>query len=164
MDKTTIITSTVSLLGGGLIVYLFEFFAKRGKIVVDSYSLTLTHLHTSDYKQFVIIKFELDIQFINSSGYSKIVNNLTAKFFDSQNIHTLQFYGHNVPPAAVIEAKQTECLQFDLVAKQHNFYCPAKPQDFYVEVDFNINGKAEKLKITTEKMELKDETFTAMIS
>lgn len=163
MDKTPLWTNIVTFLGGGFVVYLLDLYFKSGKIKVDDYSLKLTYVHTHDFKKYVFFHLELDIQFINTSGHSKIINNISAVFFDGQNNHNLSFDGYSVPPAEVIPPKEVVCLQFCMRDRGGNFYFPTNTNAYYVEVSFKLNNKPKKLKIEGTKLQLNNTTGTALV-
>jgi hypothetical protein len=153
MDTLMII---VTAAGGGLLVFLFELLLKRGSIKIDNYHLKTSYHHTANFQN-NITQFDLDIQFINSSGHTKIINNISATYFDGQENHHLLFEGYNVPPAGVVEQKQVKCLQFRLRPNKGIARLPIG-EPHYVIVDYNIGSKSHVLRIEGNEFEALDIT------
>lgn len=149
----------VTGIGGGLIVFLLELLLKRGKIKIDNYSLKASYYHTNDFQN-NITQFDLDIQFINTSGNNKIINNISAVYFDGQKSHDLVFEGYNVPPAGVIESKQVKCLQFKLRPSIGYARLPIE-ETFYVIINYTLGKKLHQIRINGHEFDAQDITSPA---
>ena len=66
-----IVTILIAFFGGGVIVYIIELVRKRGKIELNGYSTTL-FFNPLPYDS-VINNFNLELQFVNKSGYRVIM-------------------------------------------------------------------------------------------
>jgi hypothetical protein len=154
----------VTLLGGGIIAIpatlLFERLFKRGKLKLDSSSLIL-HIQSFQATN-TIEKILLDLQFVNTSGFDKQITGIKVFYIDGSETIPLEIKDHNVPPASVIEAKKTKCLQFEVFTDFGRLNDPLGSLSFdqlSIEVKYKLNGKDKSLVIPGSEFRILSSQF-----
>lgn len=146
---------------GAIVVTLADYLSKKGKVELNEYNLKL--FYRQFYQSNLVINLNLDLQFINSSGYQQIIKNISARFFDGENFVPLLFENYNTRPADIIEAKKVKCLQYNITLTKIDIELPMLniyEDKAYLEVTYNIKNKNLIKLIYGTEMQLIDNTRT----
>jgi hypothetical protein len=145
--------------GGGLIVKGYEVWVNRGKILLNESYIKVNYLNINRG----LINFDLDLQFINKSGYQKVIHNIQANFFDGQKVIPLLFFNFNTQPADIILPKSIKCLKYKLNANNQIFIpIPERDNNSQLEISYKIDSKDYLLKINLKDMAFNEVDMTLM--
>ena len=149
------VSLAIGLFGGGLIVYFLDWLRNRGDITLDSYDLSLYYYieQTMNY----LLRFQVDLQFINSSGRQEVINNFSARFFDGENFMEIYFGDYTVPPADVIEPRHVKCIHFTLYTAGQKNEVPMLAiyeNSSFLEISYRVKNKKRVIVIKGNDMRL----------
>ena len=150
----------ITAFGSSVLTIIVGYIKNRGGIELNEYSAKLIY-HRSPYLETFLLHFEIDLHFINSSGYTKIIKNIHAKFFDGNEFIELSFDGYNTSPADVVEPNKNKCLQYKLLhdGKQLSFSLfHILDSQAYLIINYIINKKEKKLIILGGEIKTEDKT------
>lgn len=156
MDTITIVGFIITFLSGGILGILYEVYKNKGSITLNEAKIILYYRETKfdDY----VVKFNLDMLFINTSGHQRIIKDLEVKFYNGKDFIPLRFENHNTRPADIIEPRKTRCLQYVLLPYQSDIAVPimdVAENIAHLEVSYNIKNKKRKLFLHSKDWTLK---------
>lgn len=145
MDNDLIATLAVTFASGSALTLLFEYFRNRGKACLSEQNLTCS-IRTLQLRN-LIVDFELDLQFINTSGNQKIISSISASMYDGHEYVPLAFEGHNIMPSDILEARKVKTMKYRLRTPFHNTPMPLISDGMHVVINYSINGKRDARRI-----------------
>ena len=114
MNLETALTTIVTIVGGGTIVNIgYNEIKKAGKITLNSCNV-IFHYRNFYTLYELLNSLELDLSFINNSGYSKIIKDIHVMFSSGKGDYGLAIENYNTPPNASLNPKSTEVLKYKL--------------------------------------------------
>ncbi len=114
--------SLLNIEGTGILNLFFKWLLNKGKIVLNSYSLSLVYRYEN--LNSYIHHFILELQFINNSGLQVIVKDFSVRFYDGAEWHKLMIGDSNISFAEKIEAKSPKNFRLELFPQTNNIDVP----------------------------------------
>lgn len=93
-------------------VLIYQNLQKRGKTFIQEKSAELFFNHFNAGNDITL--FKLHFQFINKSGYMRLLTFSNPRFYDGENYWTLYIVDHQLPPAESIEPNKPKRISYDL--------------------------------------------------
>lgn len=146
MGNEQIFTLISGLLGGGIIVKVYEEFQKKGKIKIDESSAKLHFQINTAAVQNYLVYITLEVLFVNTSSFQKVIKIESVRLFDGENWTQLVFRNHNTSPTIVLAGNDVKCMQHRLNMPQGAILYPLTAIAYdtaYIEVNYKIGEKKE---------------------
>ena len=164
MTSTEIASTIATFLGGGVLLWIIDWYKKRGKIQINEYSAKIEYYKESHVSY--ISKIIITIQIINDSGNPVIFRKISAKLYDGQDYHNIRFSAFEVKPAFVLPPMDVKCIDLESIRIRDNalplpIIAMTDIADF-LEVEYVLRGKVDKIFINKRNCEFVDTTLVNM--
>lgn len=137
-----------AFLSGGLAGTVLQIFIKRGKVIYDNSHIKFNYFINGRTQIHHILSFELDIQFINTSGNQIILKDFKGRYYNSDDFYDLVVSELNILPAFIMEPKivKTFSLTFrNKIDKSDFSMLYIADGTAYFELSYINNGKLQKV-------------------
>lgn len=99
-----------TIIGGGLLLAFINWVSKKGKVELSDVKATLNVCAEGIQKN----SFTAHFQFINYSGFKRIVKHIEISFFTGEEYYDLHIEGHELRPSISIDPKSTITVTYNL--------------------------------------------------
>ena len=140
-----------SAIGGGVVVYLLELARKAGKLKLNDINIKLFYLR---FENQTVNNIKIELQFINLSGFQRIIKDLKITFFDGEKNFPLRFENYNINPADIIQAKEVKTLKYNAKPQGIVIELPPSPNSIKLEISYTINKKTKTLQVDKSKIQM----------
>ncbi|MEO9146280.1 MAG: hypothetical protein ABI237_12070 [Ginsengibacter sp.] len=147
----TLLSLISSAIGGGVFVYLLELARKTGKLKLNDINIKLYYLC---FENQTINNIKIELQFINLSGYQRIIKDFKIRFYDGENNFPLRFENNNINPADIIPAKEVKTLKYNAKPYGIIIELPPSPDSIKLEISYTINKKTKILQVDKSKIQM----------
>jgi hypothetical protein len=137
----------VAFLSGGLAGAIFQTILKRGKVIYDNSHVNFQYYVNEQTAIQYIGHFNLDIQFINTSGNQIILKDFIGRFYNGSEFRDLLVDNARIPPARIMEPKVVKLLNFIFTPVEgDNAFSMLYLLDdtAYFELSYVVKGKTKK--------------------
>ena len=140
----------IAVISGGAIGIAAEYLKNRGKLEIKDYNAEIYFwgdVESIDFSSIVV-----NLQFVNSSGYQKIVTGIKAKFFDGKTLCNLEIKNESLKPASLIPSKDIKVLsyKFYFITESGLEYSITFNKDSFLEIEYHL-PTPKTLRITNFK-------------
>jgi len=126
--------------GGGLIIYAFNKWDKMGATILDSHAGD--YYYKNIFGEHIINKFVINLQFINKSGYDRIIKIKNSKYYDGEILHDLFIDSDIITPAEKIEPKAVKLIKATFYPSNEIIApIPVLNEYSYLEIRYIVNSK-----------------------
>jgi hypothetical protein len=147
----TLFSSIISFIGGGVAVYVVELARKTGKLKLNDINVKLYYLR---FENQTINNIKIELQFINLSGYQRIIKDIKIKFFDGEKYSLLRFENYNINPAEIIQAKEVKTLKYNAKPYRVIIELPPSLNSIKLEISYTTNKKTKILNVDKSKIQM----------
>lgn len=147
----TLFSSIISFIGGGVAVYLLELARKTGKLKLNDINVKLYYLR---FENQTINNIKIELQFINLSGYQRILKDFKIRFYDGEKNFPLRFENYNINPADIIQAKEVKTLKYNAKPYGIIIELPPSTNSIKLEISYTINKKTKILQVDKSKIQM----------